>query len=118
VDADVARYGPFFGLVERGNGRAIAFLHHLAQMVEVERRDVLDARVDIIDRRRGPFAQPQLEDGLHRDLRRPCEHRGEAFVLRVGPKAFEAETSTAMIRSAPRMRAVPTGRLSTVAPSM
>jgi len=31
--------------------------------------------------------------------------------------AFDADTSIARITSAPRMRAVPTGRLSTVAPS-
>jgi len=32
-------------------------------------------------------------------------------------KAFDAETSTARMRSGPSTRAVPTGRLSTVAPS-
>src|SRR5437016_3113261 len=68
---------------ERGDGRPIPFLDHFGQVIEVEGRDVLDAWVDIVDRRRGPLAQSQLEDGLHRDLRRPREHRREAFVLRV-----------------------------------
>src|SRR5437899_10264660 len=58
VDAGVAPRRPFLRPVERGDRRAVAFVHHLAQMVEVEGRDVLDARMDIVDRRRRPLAQP------------------------------------------------------------
>src|SRR5437879_8456 len=83
VDAAVARRRPFFRPVERGDGRPITFLDHFAQVIKVEGRDVLDAWVDIVDRRRGPLAQSQLENGLHRDLPRSREHRREAFVLRV-----------------------------------
>jgi len=87
-------------------------------MVEVEGRDVLDARMEIVDRRRRPLAQPQLEEVCIAISAARANTEAKPSSCVSARKAFEADTSTAMIRSAPRMRAVPTGRLSTVAPSM
>src|SRR6266550_4380158 len=69
-----------------GHGGAIAFLDNLTQVVEVEGGDVLDAWVDVVDRRRGPLAHAQLQQRLHRDLGGAREHRGKALFLRVGAK--------------------------------
>src|SRR5207247_2348885 len=83
-DSGVARAGPLRRPVQLGGGRAVAFFHHLAQVVEVEGRDVLDARVDVVDRRCRPLAQPQLEQRLYGDLGGAREHRGEPLFLGVG----------------------------------
>src|SRR5512142_1758075 len=52
---------PGGGTVEGVDRRAVSLLHHLAQVVEREHRHVLDARVDIVDGRRGPIAEARLE---------------------------------------------------------
>ena len=83
-DADVARLGPFVGMVERGARRAIAFLDFLAQVIERKHRHVLDARLDVIDRRRRPGAHALLEQRLHEDFGGPREHAREPLVLGVG----------------------------------
>src|SRR5881396_3308524 len=84
VHALVARRGPLLGTIERGDRRPVALFHELPQVVEIERRDVLDARVQVVDRRRRPGAQPQLEQRLHRDLGGPHEHGGKTLLLGIG----------------------------------
>src|SRR5439155_852526 len=83
-----ARLGPGcgpLGLTLQGRlRRAITLLHHFPQVVEREHGDVLDARVQVVDRRQGPRAQPHLELRLHRQLGGAREHRREPVVLRVG----------------------------------
>src|SRR2546426_11415135 len=69
-DSGVARAGPLRRPVQLGGGRAVAFFNHLAQVVEVEGRDVLDARVDVVDRRWRPPAPPPRGARLHRGLGR------------------------------------------------
>src|SRR3989441_561028 len=83
VDPDISRLGPLLGTVEGGARRAVAFLDHLAQMVEREQRDVLDAGMHVVDGRRGPRVHPQLEQRLHGDLGGAREHRGEPLLLHV-----------------------------------
>src|SRR5439155_1699694 len=61
VDARISRLRPLVGMVERRRRGAVAFLDHLAQVIERERRDVLDARMHVIDGRCAPGAQPYLE---------------------------------------------------------
>ena len=86
IHPGVARNGPLLLAIEGGDRGAIAFIHDLAEVVEVEAVDVLYARVNIKDGRRSPLTQPQLEQGLHRDLGGAYEDRGESLVLRVGPE--------------------------------
>src|SRR5256884_184357 len=86
IHPGVTRLGPLVGMVQRGDRRAVAFLDHLAQVIEREGRDMLDAGMHVIDGRRRPGAQPQLEQRLHGDLGRPGEHRREPLVLHVRPE--------------------------------
>ena len=84
INPDVVRIGPFFGAIERGVRRAVAFFDFLAQVIEREHRDVLDARLDIVDRRRRPRADPLLQQRLHQDFRGAGKNTREALFLGVG----------------------------------